>query len=88
MKKVIALLLSVLMLLSIAPVAFADEAIDDETTTVAEAADNVEESDNSLSAAGDLFGGFFVKIGEMLRIVFEFLANLFNGTGSSNIDKL
>lgn len=87
MKKFIALLLSVLMLLSIVPVAFAEDVVSDETTTVV-ADDTAENSDDSLSAAGDLFGGFFVKIGEMLQIIFDFLANLFNGTGSSNIDKL
>lgn len=85
MKKIIALLLSVLMLLSIAPVAFAETAVD-ETTTVA--AEDTEASDSDLSAAGDLFGGFFERIGDMLRIIFDFLANLFNGTGSDNIDNL
>lgn len=86
MKKIIALLLAVIMLLSVAPVAFAEDAAADETTTVAAEAD--ESADDSLSDAGDLFGGFFVKIGEMLKIIFDFLANLFNGTGDKNIDNL
>ena len=80
MKKFLAVLLSVLMLLSVAPVAFAQTA-DAETTTVAE-----EAGDTSLSTAGDLFGGFFVKLGELLQIVIDFLSNLFTGTGDTNID--
>lgn len=81
MKKFLAVLLSVLMLLSVAPVAFAQTA-DAETTTVAAE----EDGDTSLSTAGDLFGGFFAKIGELLQIVINFLSNLFNGTGDTNID--
>lgn len=87
MKKFLAVLLSLLMLLSVAPVAFAQETTT-EKTTVVENTENAEEADDSLSAAGDLFGGFFVKLGEMLQIIFNFLANLFNGTGDTNIDHM
>lgn len=34
--------------------------------------------------AGDLFGGFFVKIGELLSTIFEFLANMFSGTSGND----
>lgn len=85
MKKFLAVLLSVLMLLSVAPIAFAQETTT-EKATVVEDAENAEGADESLSAAGDLFGGFFVKLGEMLQIIFNFLSNLFNGTGDTNID--
>lgn len=84
MKKFLALLLSVLMLLSVAPVAFAQDAQEEQTTVVAEDT-NEEDADASLGA-GDLFGGFFIKLGEMLQIIFNFLSNLFNGTGDTNID--
>lgn len=79
MKKFIALLLSVLTLLSVAPIAFAaEETTVAETTTVAnEETTKAETSDTSV---GDLFGGFFKRIGDLLKIVIDFLANLFNGT--------
>lgn len=81
MKKFIALILSVIMLLSVTPVAFAQEAAEETTTAAVE-------TDDTLSAAGDLFGGFFVKIGEMLQIIFDFLANLFSGTGDNSLENM
>ncbi len=34
--------------------------------------------------AGDLFGGFFIKLGELLNTIFEFLSNLFSGTSGND----
>lgn len=86
MKKVLALMLAVLMMLSITPAVFAeDAATEEETTVVVEDAGN---EDSGLTA-GDLFGGFFIKIGELLNTVFQFLANLFSGTsGTSQLERL
>ncbi len=40
-------------------------------------------------SAGDLFGGFFIKIGELLNTIFEFLSNMFSGTnGNSALEQL
>lgn len=72
-KKLISLVLAVLMMLAVMPVAFAEE----ETT----AADTTE-SDSF--GAGDLFGGFFIKIGELLNTIFAFLSNLFSGTNGND----
>lgn len=85
MKKFIALLLSVLILLSVAPVAFAQEATTEAETTTVVGEETT--TDNSGTSAGDLFGGFFKSIGDLLKIVIDFLANLFNGT-SGDIDSL
>lgn len=30
--------------------------------------------------AGDLFGGLFIKLGELLNTIVEFLSNMFSGT--------
>lgn len=35
-----------------------------------------------------VIGRFFQRIGELMRMTFEFLANLFAGTGDKNIDKI
>lgn len=34
--------------------------------------------------AGELFGGFFIKIGELLNTIFEFLANMFSGKNGND----
>lgn len=78
-KKALALFLSMLLAFSVATVAFAEEAaapeVSDETT---------EETLNPFS----LFGGFFEKIGELMRIVFEFLENMFTGNGNNALEEL
>lgn len=86
MKKVLALLLAALMMLSITPAVFADDAEAEETTTAV--VEDAESQDSGLTA-GDLFGGFFIKIGELLNTIFQFLANLFSGTsGTSQLERL
>ena len=34
--------------------------------------------------AGDLFGGFFIKLGELLNTVIEFLSNMFSGKNGND----
>lgn len=47
--------------------------------------DNLNKIDTNPFAA---IGRFFQRIGELMRMTFEFLANLFAGTGDKNIDKI
>lgn len=80
-KKVLSVFLAMILAFSITTVAFAEEEvvepeITDETTD--------EETLNPFT----LFGGFFVKIGELMRIVFEFLENMFSGNGNNALEEL
>ncbi len=84
MKKFIALLLSILMVFSVSAVAFAEDDVNNEETTVAEVED--EAADDTLASGFGLIGGFFEQLGNMLKVIFEFLSNLFNGTGDKNLD--
>ncbi len=88
-KKTIALLLSVLMLLSVLPV-FSLAAEDGQEVQETEPAVQ-EEPDGTETDSDNPFGiivDFFVRIGDLLRIVFEFLINFFAGTGNDAIEKL
>lgn len=85
-KKAIALLLSLLMLLSVSPVFSLAAEEDDaaaETTTTAQA-----DADTDSGNPFDIIVDFFARIGDLLRIVFEFLINFFAGTGNDAIEKL
>lgn len=81
MKKAIALLLSMLMILAVAPVSvFAEDA------GVVE--EDVLDTDADASAGGlngfTLIGSFFETIGNVLRLVVEFLSNMFSGTSGND----
>ncbi|MBO5934541.1 MAG: hypothetical protein J6Q94_03535 [Clostridia bacterium] len=87
--KAIALFLSMLMILAVAPVSvFAEEAV------VAPEADAEVEVEAEEDAGAEtlnpfsLIGKFFESIGETLRIVVEFLMNMFSGTGNDALDQM
>ena len=87
-KKAIALLLSMLMILAVAPVSvFAEEeaVVEPDVNVETEAEEDAEaETLNPFS----LIGKFFESIGETLRIVVEFLMNMFSGTGNDALDQM
>ena len=81
-KKAIALLLSMLMILAVAPVSvFAEDA-----GVVVE--EDVLDTDADASADGlngfTLIGGFFEALANVLRLVVEFLGNMFSGTSGND----
>lgn len=82
-RKTIALFLSMLMILAVAPIsAFAEEAV---VTPDAEAG---EDANTETLNPFALIGKFFEAIGETLRIVIEFLQNMFAGTGNDALDQM
>lgn len=85
--KAIALFLSMLMILAVAPVSvFAEEAV---VAPEADAEVEVEEdADAETLNPFSLIGKFFESIGETLRIVVEFLMNMFSGTGNDALDQM
>lgn len=85
-KKAIALLLSMLMILAVAPVAvFAQEAdVVVENDAVDTEADASEEELNGFT----LIGGFFEAIANVLRLVVQFLENMFAGTGNDALEQM
>lgn len=84
MKKAIAMLLAMLMILAVAPVsAFAEEAdviVENEEID----ADASTETLNGFS----LIGGFFETIANVLRLVVQFLENMFSGTGNDALEQM
>lgn len=75
LKKLLALALAVIMMLSVAPAVFAEDA--------------TEPTDDTGLTIGDIFGGFFIKLGELLNTIFEFLSNLFSGSnGNGALDAI
>lgn len=83
-RKAIALFLSMLMILAVAPVsAFAEEA-----DIVAPDADLSEDTETETLNPFSLIGKFFEMIGETLRIVIEFLQNMFTGSGNDALDQI
>ena len=83
--KVIALVLSLLMILAVAPITvFAETEVVDVETEVEVEEDAAAETLNPFS----LIGKFFESIGETLRIVVEFLMNMFSGTGNDALDQM
>lgn len=85
-KKAIALLLSMLMILAVAPVAvFAQEAdVVVENDAVDTEADASAEELNGFT----LIGGFFEAIANVLRLVVQFLENMFAGTGNDALEQM
>ena len=82
--KAIALFLSILMILAVAPVSvFAEE----EAVVTPDAEVTEGESTEAISPFA-LIGKFFESIGETLRIVVEFLMNMFSGTGDDALDQM
>lgn len=82
-RKAIALFLSMLMILAVAPISvFAEEAA---VTPDTEAEEN---TSTATINPFDLIGKFFESIGETLRIVMEFLQNMFMGTGNDALDEM
>ena len=79
-KKALALFLSMLLAFSITTVAFAEEEVVEPEIEN----DIAEDTLNPFS----LIGGFFEKIGELMRIVFEFLENMFTGNGNNALEEL
>ena len=89
--KAIALFLSMLMILGVAPVSvFAEEAVvAPEADVEADAEVEVEEEAGAETLNPfSLIGKFFESIGETLRIVVEFLMNMFSGTGNDALDQM
>lgn len=88
LTKAIALFLSMLMILAVAPVSvFAEEeaVVEPDVNVETEAEEDAEaETLNPFS----LIGKFFESIGETLRIVVEFLMNMFSGTGNDALDQM
>lgn len=82
-KKVLSVFLAMILAFSISTVAFAEEAAV-EPDVNGEATDTTDDSLNAF----DLFGGFFVKIGELMKMVFEFLENMFTGNGDNALEEL
>ena len=85
-KKAIALLLSMLMILAVAPVSvFAEDA-----GVVVE--EDVLDTDADASASElngfTLIGGFFETLANMLRLVVQFLENMFAGTGNDALEQM
>ena len=85
-KKAIALLLSMLMILAVAPVSvFAEDA-----GVVVE--EDVLDTDADASASElngfTLIGGFFEAIANVLRLVVQFLENMFAGTGNDALEQM
>ena len=85
LKKVTALFLAMLMILAVAPITvFAETEVADVETEVEVEEDAAAETINPFS----LIGKFFESIGETLRIVVEFLMNMFSGTGNDALDQM
>ena len=85
--KAIALFLSILMILAVAPVSvFAEEAVVDADVNVETEAE--EDAEAETLNPFSLIGKFFESIGETLRIVVEFLMNMFSGTGNDALDQM
>lgn len=84
LKKAMALFLAMLMVLAVAPVSvFAEEA-----DIVAPDADVSEDTNAETLNPFALIGKFFEMIGETLRLVIEFLENMFTGTGNDALEQL
>lgn len=82
--KAIALFLSILMILAVAPVSvFAEE----DVVVTPDAEITEDESAEAVNPFA-LIGKFFESIGETLRIVVEFLMNMFSGTGNDALDQM
>lgn len=82
-RKAIALFLSMLMILAVAPISvFAEEA------AVTPDAESGEDTNTEALNPFSLIGKFFEMFGETLRIVLEFLQNMFTGTGNDALDQL
>ena len=80
MKKAIALLLSMLMILAVAPVSvFAEDA----GVVVEEDVLDTDASADGLNGF-TLIGGFFEALANVLRLVVEFLGNMFSGTSGND----
>ena len=79
-KKILSVFLAMILAFSITTVAFAEEAVVEPEITD----DTAEDSLNPF----DIFGGFFVKIGELMKMVFEFLENMFTGNGNNALEEL
>lgn len=82
-RKAIALFLSMLMILAASPVSvFAEEA------DIVPDADLSEDTETETLNPFSLIGKFFEMIGETLRIVIEFLQNMFTGSGNDALDQI
>ena len=77
LKKVTALFLAMLMILAVAPSAFADEVIEPDVEISEDAAT---ESVNPFS----FIGMFFETLAGILRNVVDFLENMFSGTSGND----
>ena len=81
MKKILSMILAIAMVLTtMGTVAFAEEEVVEPEIEN----DIAEDTLNPFS----LIGGFFEKIGELMRIVFEFLENMFTGNGNNALEEL
>lgn len=82
LKKAMALFLAMLMILAVTPVSvFAEEA------DVPAADAPIDESEEALNPFS-LIGKFFETIGNVIRLVVEFLENMFSGTGNDALEQL
>lgn len=83
LKKAMALFLAMLMILAVSPVsAFADEA------DVLPDADLSEDTNTETLNPFALIGKFFENIGNILRLVVQFLENMFSGTGNDALEQI
>ena len=83
MKKAIALLLAMLMILAVAPVsAFAEEA-----DVIVVENDEIDTEAGSLNGF-TLIGSFFESIANVIRLVVQFLENMFSGTGNDALEQI